>query len=379
MKSRASIITIALLVATIVMLSAVVGCNIGAVTSQDEGLDAINEAWQIIFENYVDENKLDADKISQAAIQAMLEALDDPHTSYMDAETYQLSLSGIEGKFEGIGAQVNIEDEQLTIIAPIPGSPADMAGIRAGDIILGVDGKPTAEMSLAEAVLNVRGPLGTTVTLLVQHEGETEPVEIAIIRAEIDLPSVHYEMMDDIAYINITYFSDTTYDELYPVMEDVTQHTASGIILDLRSNPGGLLDAVVDVSGFFLDDGTVVLIVDNKGEQTYFTVDSADVTASTLPMVVLVDDYSASGSEVLTGALRDHDRAVIAGMTTYGKGSVNALYPLSDGSAIYLTTARWLTPSGQLIEGEGLHPDYELNLEEVDGIQWAIDYLMGNN
>jgi carboxyl-terminal processing protease len=297
----------------------------------------------------------------------------------MDAETYRLSLSGIEGKFEGIGAQVtSSEDGQLTIIAPIPDSPADKAGIRAGDVILEVDGEPTSEMSLAEAVLKVRGTLGTPVTLLVLHEGETEPVEIEIVRAEINLPSVRFEMMDDIAYINITYFSDRTSAELYPPMASIAQETVSGIILDLRSNPGGLLDAVVDVASYFLEKDSVIIVVDNKGERTTFTVESEGPITTNLPLVVLVDSYSASGSEVLAGALRDNGRAVIAGTTTYGKGSVNAMFQLSDGSAIYLTTARWLTPNGDLIEGKGLQPDYELNLEEQDAIEWAIEYLTNN-
>jgi carboxyl-terminal processing protease len=334
----------------------------------------VDEAWNIIFQDYVDRDKLDASKLSQAAIKGMVEALDDPYTSYLDAETYQLSLSSLEGKFEGIGAQVAIEDSQIIVIAPIVDSPADKVGIRAGDIILEIDGKPTAEMSLAEAVLFIRGPRGTSVKLLVLHQGETEPGEIEIVRAEIELTSVRFEMRQGIAYVNITYFSEGTDEELSPVLDSITSEAATGIILDLRSNPGGLLSAVVDVASHFLKEGVVVDVVDNQGNHTTIAVKPKQVTTD-LPLVVLVDSYSASGSEVLAGALQDYGRATIAGTKTFGKGSVNVLHRLKDGSGLYITTARWLTPDGRLIEGEGIAPDYELEVEEEDAIQWAIDYL----
>ena len=352
------------------------GCALGTRTppGSTQGLDVVDEAWNIIFQDYVDRDKLDASQLSQAAIKGMVEALDDPYTSYLDAETYQLSLSSLEGKFEGIGAQVAVEDNQLVIIAPIADSPADKVGIRAGDIILEIDGKPTAEMSLAEAVLFIRGPRGTSVKLLVLHQGETEPGEIEIVRAEIELTSVRFEMRQGIAYVNITYFSEGTDEELSPVLDSITSEAATGIILDLRSNPGGLLSAVVDVASHFLKEGVVVDVVDNQGNHTTIAVKPKQVTTD-LPLVVLVDSYSASGSEVLAGALQDYGRATIAGTKTFGKGSVNVLHQLKDGSGLYITTARWLTPNGRLIEGEGIAPDYKLEVEEEDAIQWAIDYL----
>jgi carboxyl-terminal processing protease len=360
-------------------LSLGAGCALGIVTppSSTQGLDVVEEAWNIIFEEYVERDRLDAGKLSQAAIKGVVEALDDPYTSYLDAETYQLSLSSLEGKFEGIGAQVAVEDNQLMVIAPIADSPADKAGIRAGDIILEIDGKPTAEMSLAEAVLFIRGPRGTSVKLLVLHQGETEPEEIEIVRAEIELISVRFEMRQDIAYVSISYFSEGTDEELSPVLDIITAEAATGIILDLRSNPGGLLSAVVDVASHFLTEGVVVDVVDNQGSHTTMAVKPESVTTD-LSLVVLVDGYSASGSEVLAGALQDYGRAAIAGTTTFGKGSVNVLHQLKDGSGLYITTARWLTPSGHLIEGEGIDPDYELEVEGEDAIQWAIDYLKSN-
>jgi carboxyl-terminal processing protease len=313
----------------------------------------------------------------------MVEALDDPYTSYLDAEAYQLELGDLAGEFEGIGAEVAIRDGQLTVVAPFDGSPAAEAGIRAGDVILEVDGKPTSEMSLIEAVLNVRGPKGTLVRLLILHQDETEPVEIEVTRGEIEVASVHFEMMrdselrGDVAYIRISQFGEKTNEELELALVAAAEEKAAGVVLDLRHNPGGLLSTVVDVTSRFLKRGTVLIIRDNEGNEKVIEVNLQKVTTER-PMIVLVDAASASGSEVVAGALQDHARAIIAGSTTFGKGSVNVLNELGDGSGLYITTARWLTPSGYLIEGEGITPDYELELSGEDAIGWAIDYLHGN-
>ena len=357
------------------------GCALGSSTSlnADLGREVVTEAWDIIFQDYVDRDNLDASALSEAAIRSMVETLDDPYTSYLDAENYQLALTSLEGKFEGIGAYIGTSDDQQIIIAPIADSPAAEAGIRAGDIILEIDDKSTSEMSLAETVLSIRGASGTSVRLLILHQGETNPEEIEIVRAEIELPSVYFEMREDIGYINITYFSDRTGEELSPAIQSINQEAATGIILDLRSNSGGLLEAVVDVASYFLTEGIVVKAVDNQGNYTHWTVVPNGV-ATDLPLVVLADSYSASGSEVLIGALQDYARATIAGTTTYGKGSINILRQLGDGSGLYITTAYWLTPNGRLIEGEGIEPDpgCELELEGEDAIQWALDYLKSN-
>ena len=375
-------IVIALLVVIILAMSFGIGYSLGIRTpsGQDEGLESVEQAWNIIFKDYVDKDRLDTSKMSQAAIEGMLEALDDPYSSYLDPETQKLGLSTLEGEFEGIGAHVGIRDEQLTIIAPIPDSPADKAGIKAGDEILAIDGESTAEMSLAEAVLKIRGTEGIPVKLRVfHHQSETikayEAIEeIEIVRAKIELPSVFFEMKDDIAYVHISYFSGRTNEELSPVMEDINKE-ANGIILDLRRNSGGVLPVVVDVASRFLEEGTIVSVVDSEGNQAVLEANPGEMTTA-LPIVVLVDNYTASGGEVLAGALQDYRRATIAGSKTFGKGSVNILRPLEDGSGLYITTARWLTPKGRLIEGEGIEPDYEL--EDEDAIQWAMDCLKGS-
>ena len=379
MSKQIKNLIIALSLAVSLTLSFAVGCALGTgiPPGPSQGLDVIEEAWSIIFHDYVDRDRLSPDTLSQAAIRGMVEALDDPYTSYLSAEDYQLNLENLGGGFEGIGAHVTVEDGQLTIIAPIPDSPAAEAGIRAGDTVIEIDGRPASEMSLAEAVINIRGPEGTPVRLLILHRGDTEPEKIEIIRAEIEVPSVRFEMRGEIAYINITYFSERTNEELSSVLRSVIQEEAGGIIIDLRNNPGGSLDAVVEVTSHFLKEGTVVSVVDNQGKRTALEVKSEE-PAIDLPLVVLVNNFSASGSEVLSGALQDYGRATIAGAKTFGKGSVNVLRRLEDGSGLYITTARWLTPNDRLIEGEGLSPDYELELEGEDAIQWAIDYLKSN-
>jgi len=383
MSKTIKIMLVTMLLLVSLVLSFGAGCTPDTETStltppsSGEGLGIVEEAWDIIFQYYVEKDSLDADALRQGAIRGMLEALDDPYTSYLEAETYQLSLSDLKGKFEGIGAHIGIRDKQLTIIAPIADSPADKAGIRAGDKVLEINGMSTSEMSLAEAVLFIRGPQGTPVRLLVLHQDETEPEEIEIVRAEIEVTSVRFEMREDIAYIIITNFSKRTDAELSPVLDSIAREKARGIILDLRRNPGGLLYAVVEVASHFLTEGIVVDVVDNQGNHETMSVERKRVTTD-LPMIVLIDNYSASGSEVLAGALQDYARATIAGTRTYGKGSVNVLRQLKDGSGLFITTARWLTPNGHLIEGEGIEPDYELELGGEDAIQWAIDYLKSN-
>ena len=373
MSEKAKTVLIILMLAAVVAVSFGTGWIVGNRPSPQQSLGVISQVWDLIYEDYVDKDQLDAEALAQGAIRGMVEALDDPYTAYLDPADYELSQRGLEGKFEGIGAHVADREGQAVVIAPVAGSPAEAAGVRAGDIILEVDGQSTAGMSLVEVVMLVRGPRGTTVVISVLHEDETEPEVIEIVRAEIELPSVHFEMMEDIAYIEVTHFTERTGQELYPVVAEANQQ-ASGIILDLRSNPGGLLSTVVAAASVFLDEGVVADIVDNEGNHQVFEVVPVGTT-SDLPLVVLVNQYSASGSEVLAGALQDHGRAVLAGEQTFGKGSANKLHPLGDGSALYLTDSRWFTPGGRPIEGEGLLPDYQLDLEDVDPVQWAIDYL----
>ncbi len=377
--SRKNALLLSLLSVAILVISFGFGYILGIVAApQDPAFASVEQAWNIILDDYVEKDRIDADQLSQAAIEGMLELLDDPYTTYLDKESYQFSFGDLEGKFEGIGAVITVDDnDQIVVVAPIMGAPAAEAGIRPGDTILEVDGVSTSGMGLYEVILDVRGPKGTAVNLLILHSGETEPVEIEIVRDEIEVDSVFLEMQGDIAYIQISEFNERTNEELSPVLEAVDAANATGIILDLRSNPGGLLKTVVDVTSRFVDEGLLVVSIrDNEGNVEELKASKQQVTTD-LPMVVLVDSFSASGSEVVSGALQDYGRAIIVGSTTYGKGSVNYLQQLADGSGIYITAARWLTPNGNLIEGEGIVPDVELELEGYDAVQWAIDFLHG--
>lgn len=343
-------------------------------SASDEDLELLVQAWDTILTSYVDRDNLDTQALSQAAIEGMIESLPDPYSSYLDAEAFEVGMENLEGKIEGIGAEVTIRDEQIIIIAPLVDSPAAKGGIKPGDVILGIDGESTDGMSLAEAVLKIRGPKGTAVTLLIVHQGETEPEEIVIVRDEIELQSVYFEMRDSLAYIVITHFYEQTGEELSEVLEGIDEEATTGIILDLRGNPGGILEATVEVASHFLREGVVVNVMDSEGDMTAHIVKPTPLVTD-LPLVVLVSGFTASGGEVLAGAIQDYDRGTIAGTRTYGKGSVNKVVPLKDGSGIFLTIAHWLTPDGHLIEGEGLHPDYELELSGEEAVDWAIDYL----
>jgi carboxyl-terminal processing protease len=374
MVKKPGLLLAVILVAVLVSLGA--ACSrLPSATSpapSDPDFALLQEAWDALREEFVGWEDVDPEALIRGAVRGMANAVDDPYTAYLDPEAYDMSVTGLSGKFEGIGAWVGDRDGSIVIIAPIPDSPADRAGIRAGDIIMAIDGESTIDLSIMDAVRIIRGPKGTPVLLQVLHEDSEEPDDIEIIRDEIELESVNYEMIDEIAHITITNFTDRTAAEMSDILEELDPETAA-IILDMRYNPGGLLDAVVYVAGRFLDDGIVVYVVDADGNREDHPVTPHGETIN-LPMVVLVNEFSASGSEVLSGALQDHGRAVVAGTTTFGKGSVNILHRLSDGSGLYITVARWYTPSGRLIEGEGLEPDIELDPEE-DAIEWALDYL----
>jgi carboxyl-terminal processing protease len=336
--------------------------------------DILSEAWQQLNKDYIDKDKLDPEKLSQGAVRGMMEALD-PYSSYADPETHELWLTGnFEGKFEGIGASISIKDKYLTVVSPIDDSPADKAGIKAGDKILEIDGQSTSRMSLIEAVFKIRGPKGSSVKLLVLHEGESEPVEIRIVRDEITLDSVFSEMRGDIAYIRITQFLKSTGAELVDALKDAIDNGAKGIILDLRNNPGGLLSASADVASQFLAMGMVAKVVDGEGMETMVPVVRGGI-ATHLPLIVLVNGGSASASEIVAGALQDYGRAKLAGSQTFGKGSVQVVRELSDGSALHITVSRWLTPHDRPIDGVGLTPDFVLELEDEELVDWAIDYL----
>ena len=327
------------------------------------GFERVEEVWQLLEQQHINRSDLDSDKISEAAIRGILESLDDPYASFLDAEQFSMESQDVHGSFEGIGAHVGILDEKITIIAPMPDSPAEKAGIRSGDIILGINGDSTADTTLLEAVSKIRGEKGTTVDLLILHANETAPVTITVKRGVIQIDSVTFQLMpNDIGYIHISNFTESTKSEVEGALREFEEETTSGaLILDLRNNPGGLLNSVVDVTSLFIDDGLVLYEIDGSGARKDWPVRN-NRRKQDYPMVVLINQFSASASEVLCGALMDHERATIIGTKSFGKGSVNILRSLSDGSGIYFTVAHWFTPKGTLIEGSGIEPDVVVDI-----------------
>ncbi|MBI2887498.1 MAG: S41 family peptidase [Chloroflexi bacterium] len=326
----------------------------------------LDEVWNILSQDFVEPKALDADKLGKGAVNGLLNALGDSHTSYIDAENFRAEQTGIRGTYEGIGANVVTVDGVITVVAPLPGSPAESAGIRPGDRILAVNGESTQSMSLNDAVNKIKGPRSTKVILSILREGETAPRTIEIVRAEIRTSSVILRMLPEgYAHLRITQFNQRTSSELTGALRDVKNQRARGIILDLRSNPGGLLDVTVEAAGHFLDGGIAGYQVDRFGRKDELKVPGGG-QATTIPLVVLINGGSASGSELLAGALQDRGRALLIGSKSFGKGSVNHLRELSDGSALYVTIGRWYTPKGRQIEANGLTPDIEVPLTEED-------------
>jgi len=341
----------------------------------DAYLNRVNEAWAVITEHYVGRDEIDADAMSQAAIRAMIEAIEDPYGAYLDPDQRELSIGSTAGKISGIGATVSNRDGKLIVVEPHAGLPAERAGIRAGDEIVAVDGMPVAGMTYTEAILKVRGPEGTEVTLLILQEGDAEPVEITVVRAEVEIPSVNWEMKtQDIAYLRISRFTQRTSGELQDALTQIRRSDAESIILDLQNNPGGAVTSVVESASQFYRDGIVLIVEEKDGRRTEIpTLSGFSVTD--LPLLVLVNEFTASGGEVLAGFLQHYERAVVAGNTTFGKGSVNRLYPLSDGSGVYVSVSRWLTAALEHIEGQGITPDIMLDLDHAAAVEWAVDYL----
>lgn len=328
--------------------------------------ELIEQTWRIIYQDYVDKGALDPKKLSKGAIEGMLKALDDPYTAYLDANLFRELQEHLQGTYEGIGAAIGIKDDHIVITASFPKSPAEKAGIRAGDQILEIDGKSTSGMSPTEAVLRIKGPKETKVTLTVLHQGEPSPTTIEIVRQEIEVPSVSYNILPgDVAHLKIFQFTERTPAEMRTALEDIKSRGARAIVLDLRNNPGGLLESAVEVASHFLKEGAVVYEGTIARDLREWKVRPSGL-ATEIPMAVLVNGFSASGSEVVAGALRDHGRAIIIGTKTFGKGSVNIYRTLEDGSAVYITYARWFTPDRQLIEGKGIVPDRVVDITSED-------------
>ncbi len=346
-----------------------------------EDLDLLWEVWEIVQEDF-DGQLPPEDELTYAVIRGLLESLDDEYTRFTPPEAAELVRERMEGTFEGIGAFVRENDEGLTeIVRPMDGQPADQAGLQSGDVVIGVDGESVTDRTLDEVIALIRGPEGTDVTLTIRREG-VEPFDVTITRAFIEIPIVESEMLEEgVAYVHLTSFSANAEEQLAGALEELLAQNPEGLILDLRDNPGGFLDQSIAVADLFLPEG--VVLYERSRTQDIDEVYRSETggIAEEIPLVVLINQGSASASEIVAGAIRDQDRGVLIGETTFGKGSVQLTHTLSDGSELRVTIARWYLPSEQSIDGNGIAPDIEVETPEDLGgendgqLQRAIEYL----
>jgi carboxyl-terminal processing protease len=341
---------------------------VSEISSQNSELfTAFWQAWQLVHDNYVDQ-PVDDVALMRGAIKGMMDALGDQHSTYMDPTQYISITTELQGKeYEGIGAWVNIDGSFLTITEPMPGSPAEKAGLKAGDQIIAVDGEDMTGILPELARQKVIGPQGTTVKLTIQREGVDQPFEVEVTRAAITTPSVSSKMLDShVAYVRLFNFGQNTTNELRKALDSLLAEKPIGLILDLRYNGGGYLQTGVQVASEFIDKGVIVIEESGDGTRQSFEALKGG-KATDIPMVVLVNKYSASASEIVAGAIQDYGRGKLVGETTFGKGSVQNWIPLvDDQGAVRITIARWLTPKGRQIHQVGLTPDVEVTVTEED-------------
>ena len=319
-----------------------------------EELRTFSEVLTQVQKNYVDDTKVK--DLVQGAIRGMLSTLD-PHSAYMTPEMYKEMQVETKGEFGGVGIQIGVKENRLAVIAPIDGTPAQRAGIKAGDYITKVNEESTKDLSLMDAVQKMRGPKGTKVNLTIQRDGTSDPLQFTLVRDTIKIESVKSKVMDNIGYVKLTQFQEATGRDLGRALKQFKDQKVQSTILDLRNNPGGLLTAAVEGSEQFLPNGK--LVVYTKGRESkkdeWFAKGRDQMDDS--PMIILVNEGSASASEIVAGALQDYGRAVIVGTTSFGKGSVQTILPLGDGSGLRLTTAKYYTPKGRSIQSTGITPD----------------------
>lgn len=326
----------------------------------------VEDVWNVLRKEHIDAPPSQTDAV-YGAIRGLVESFHDPYTVFFPPKEAESFKEEIDGIFQGIGAEIGIKNNQLVIIAPLPESPAEKAGMIAGDRIVTIDGTSTVQMSLDKAVQMIRGQKGTTVVLGVQKGDAAAPTDVRIVREEITVKSVRLSNPEKgIAHIKLSYFGPQTKQEFLAAVNDVLLQQRRGIILDLRSNPGGFLDGAVDISSQFVDKDAVIVTEKFKdGTQTSYS-SKISPRIKGIPIVVLVDQGTASAAEIVAGALQDYRLATVVGKKTFGKGSVQQVEDFSDGASLKVTVAKWLTPKGRSIQDEGIVPDVEVDLTEED-------------
>ncbi len=333
--------------------------------SKDVNFDLFWDVWEIIEENYVYQPVSETELLYGSMIGSVA-ALDDPHSAFFDPETTLKFAEELKGTFEGIGAEIAIKNDRLTIIAPLPNTPAEKAGLKAGDKVYAIDGEDTTGISLDYAVSEIRGHKGTEVVLTIGRDSFEELKEIKIVRDTIKIQSVKWEGLDNnLVHLNVHYFNEDTQDDFNKAVLDIISKNPKGIILDLRNNPGGFLDTAVGIASEWVEDDVVVYERSSSGKMKKHKA-NGKARFKDFKTVVLVNEGSASGSEIVAGALKDYGLATLIGEQTFGKGSVQTIFPLENGSSVKLTIAEWLTPNENTIEEEGVEPDIEVELTEED-------------
>lgn len=324
------------------------------------------QTWDLVHQEYVDQ-PVDDTKMMEGAIRGMMQSLGDQHSSYMDPNQLKQADISLEGTYEGIGAWVDASGSFLTIISPMTGSPSEKAGLKAKDEVIKIDGADMTGIDPSIALSKVLGPAGTQVTLTILRPGVDKPFDVTLTRQKITIPSVESEMKDgNIAYIRLTTFSSAAATEFHDALQKLMANNPKGLILDLRGNGGGYLTTAVDIISEFVNSGTVLIEQAGNGQKTTYEAKPGGL-ATSIPLVVLVDEGSASASEITAGAIQDYKRAPLVGVTTYGKGSVQLWTNLDNNEgAVRITVARWLTPLGRQINKVGLTPDYVVQITQAD-------------
>jgi carboxyl-terminal processing protease len=326
----------------------------GHATETYEELKTFSEVLTQVQKSYVDETKVK--DLVQGAIRGMLSTLD-PHSAYMTPEMYKEMQVETKGEFGGVGIQIGVKENRLAVIAPIEGTPAYRAGVKAGDFITKVNDETTKDLTLMDAVQKMRGPKGSKVSLTIQREGTPDPLQFTLVRDTIKIESVKSKVLDNIGYVRLTQFQESTGRDLSRVLKQFKEQKLQSTILDLRNNPGGLLTASVEVSEQFLPGGKLIVYTKGRESKKDEWIAKGKDQMDDSPMIILINEGSASASEIVAGALQDYGRAVIVGTTSFGKGSVQTILPLGDGSGLRLTTAKYYTPKGRSIQSTGITPD----------------------
>lgn len=324
------------------------------------------QAWDLVHQQFIDQPVNDT-KMMQGAIRGMMQSLGDPHTSYMDPDELRQADIALEGTYEGIGAWVDASGDYLTIISPMAGSPAESAGLKPKDQIIKIDGVDMTGIDPYVVLSKVLGPAGSQVTLTISRPGTENPFDVILTRGKITVPSVEGEMKEgNIAYVKLSTFGTTSADDLHKKLQELLVNDPKGLILDLRNNTGGYLDIAIKIVSEFIGNGTVLIEEVGNGKQTTYAATPGGL-ATQIPLVVLVNEGSASASEITAGAIQDYKRAPLVGVTTYGKGSVQQWIDLNNNQgAVRITVARWLTPLGRQINQLGLTPDYKVEITQAD-------------